>query len=83
MRRPDRPWFNPRRFGWGWGAPATCQGWATLALFMGGLVGAQALITPTSGAVLYLVVVVALVAALVAVCWSSSGPPRWRWGEDD
>ena len=26
----DKPWFRPKRIGWGW-SPASWQGWAVLA----------------------------------------------------
>ena len=34
-RRMARYWFPAKRYGWGWGPPATWQGWAVLAAFVG------------------------------------------------
>ncbi|HEY6869995.1 MAG TPA: hypothetical protein VI199_09595 [Novosphingobium sp.] len=83
MAEARRAWFHPRRYGWGWGAPATWQGWATLILFIVSLVAARRFVFRPFGAVPYFCTVAALVAALVVACWWSSGPPRWRWGDRD
>ena len=78
-----KPWFHPRRYGWGWGLPATWQGWTTLALFIIALFAARRFIFRPFGLLPYHCAVVALVSVLVTVCWCSSGPPRWRWGDRD
>lgn len=41
MNESKRYWFPAKKYGWGWGMPATWQGWlvlgAYLALTLGGL----------------------------------------------
>lgn len=81
MSSDKKYWFPAKRYGWGWGAPATWQGWMVLVLF---------LIVLTSGAlwllpehvVAYLVFTGILCLILIAVCWLKGEPPRWRWGGD-
>jgi hypothetical protein len=75
-----RYWFPAKRHGWGWGPPTRWQGWAVLVVWLAItvpgtlwlnahhqlLVGPFALLT---------------VALLIAVCYLTGEPPRWRWGE--
>jgi hypothetical protein len=70
------PWFGPRRYGLGWGLPLRWQGWATLALFVVGLVAARRLVFRLYGLPGYFAAVMLLIFALVVVCWLTSGPPK-------
>ena len=76
-------WFPAKRNGWGWGVPDTWQGWLVVACYVA-LVGAGIVAIDASGRpawfILYLFVLTAL---LVAVCWITGEPPRWRWGAQD
>ena len=82
---PDRQtyWFPAKRYGWGWGFPATWQGWAVLIVFIS-LLGVGFLIFPPNRALGSLLAYVAfLCALLIAICWFKGEPPRWRWGGDN
>jgi hypothetical protein len=69
------PWFGPRRMpGWGW-TPVTWQGWVVSVTFMAGIV-ATALLVPDGA--LKVIIVVALVALLLAVCLLTGTKPGWR-----
>ena len=74
-------WFRAKRYGWGWGLPATWQGWLVLALFFILLLAGVVVFPPaiTTGA--FVVYVLVLVALLTGVCWLTGEPPRWRWGD--
>jgi hypothetical protein len=73
-------WFPAKRYGWGWGLPATWQGWLVLAVFAGLLVAGTILFPPGTAPVFYSVYVVVLGVLLFGVCWLKGEPPRWRWG---
>jgi hypothetical protein len=73
-------WFRAKAYGWGWGAPATWQGWLVLVLYVAGMVASVVLLPPERTTVEFLACVGALTAALLAVCWLKGEPPRWRWG---
>jgi hypothetical protein len=75
-----RYWFPAKRYGWGWGPPATWQGWAVLAAFVGLLVAGTFALPPNRSLPIYLGYVALLAVGLVAVCWLKGEPPRWRWG---
>ena len=73
-------WFPAKRYGWGWGPPRTWQGWLVLAAFFALLaVGAIVFLSKqeTGGFLAYTAVLVAL---LIAICYVTGEPPRWRWG---
>lgn len=75
----DKFWFYAKRYGWGWGLPATWQGWLVLLLYTG-LVVATACFVPSE---VRLPVIVALsVMLVVVIVFKGEKPARWRWGED-
>ncbi len=80
MENETRYWFPAKKRGFGWGRPRTWQGWAVFAAY-GLLLGLGAVLLRRNPAVsgLFLVYVLAVSVALVAVCWVKGEPPRWRW----
>jgi hypothetical protein len=82
MESESRYWFPAKRYGWGWGLPATWQGWLVLAAFAGLLVAAAVRFPPNRQPGAFIACVVALSVVLMLVCWLKGEPPRWRWGDD-
>jgi len=80
---PERYWFRAKRYGWGWGLPATWEGWLfTLAWLAVTLsvtlwLGSIGHTTYTYGFLILMLVV------LLIVCFTKGEPPRWRWGGKD
>ena len=74
-------WFPARKYGWGWGLPLTWQGWVTYALAAVALLAGVPMIRRVAGGPWASIFALAVVGALVAVCYSKGEPPRWRWGE--
>lgn len=73
----DRPWFAPKRFGYGTGLPIAWQGWAVLVVYILAIVVAMRGLPLVAG----LIAVVAATAALIAVCKKkTAGGWRWRDG---
>jgi surface polysaccharide O-acyltransferase-like enzyme len=81
-------WFRARRYGWGW-RPCSIEGWLVLLMFIAA-VFASALIfnihirnggDVATSTIVYAGTVVALAAALIAVCWKTGERPRWNWGK--
>jgi hypothetical protein len=82
MARENEYWFRAKRYGWGWGLPIRWQGWAVFVAYFA-LVGlAVLLFRPHQEPFTFALVVTALSLVLVAVCWLTGEPPRWRWGKD-
>jgi len=80
---PERNyWFPAKRYGWGWGPPATREGWIVLAIYFVLLIAGFLLYPPAKAMEHFLVYTVVLSVLLVAVCWLKGEPPRWRWGGD-
>ena len=74
----DRYWFPAKRYGWGWGVPATWQGWAVL---VGYVVLMTIAAVATSGKWgLYAVLMFVLTVGFIAICWWKGEPPNGRWG---
>jgi hypothetical protein len=73
-------WFPAKRYGWGWGPPATWQGWAVLAAFIILIAIGVFIVPPHRSPTKFIGYVVILSIALTGVCWWKGEPPRWRWG---
>ncbi len=81
MKNRQTYWFPAKRYGWGWGAPTSWQGWTATCGFLA-LIGAGALLLPnylsTFAFVAYCAVVM---AGFFLICWRKGEPTAWRWGE--
>ena len=80
MPNAKQYWFPAKTYGWGWGLPATWQGWLVLAVYLAGVVAISLLLNPAKQPGLFSGAVLALSLLLVLVCWKTGEPPRWRWG---
>lgn len=69
-RLTRRPWFGPKRLGWGW-SPASWQGWAVTAGFVVVVVVAMR-ITHRSAAG------IAALAVFLLICFLTGEPPGSR-----
>ncbi len=73
-------WFPAKRYGWGWGPPRTWQGWLVLAAFFALLAVGAIVFLPKQETGSFLAYTAVLVALLIAICFVTGEPPRWRWG---
>jgi hypothetical protein len=80
MAQTPNYWFPAKRYGWGWGLPATWQGWVVLAIFLALVIAGVFIFPPQQSPVAFILYIVLLSALLTAVCWYKGEPPRWRWG---
>ncbi len=79
-------WFAAKKYGWGWGLPATWQGWVVYAVYFYYIVnefmrvdrqshsGSDTLI----GVSLQFIIATVL---LLVICYVKGEPPKWRWGK--
>ena len=72
-------WFPAKRYGWGWGPPCSWEGWVVLLAYIALNTGGAFLLMPEHP-VLWGGEIIALGAALIAICWFKGERPRWRWG---
>lgn len=75
-----RYWFYAKEYGWGWGLPATWEGWVVFGAYLALIPMGLALADPSRHPGLFTGYMVLLSAGLVAVCWLTGEPPAWRWG---
>lgn len=81
MSEQKRYWFPAKRYGWGWGAPTAWQGWVVLLAYLALMVAAGLYWQGRGAAPAHLACVALLTAVLIAICWRTGEPPRWRWGD--
>ena len=78
---PRKYWFPAKTYGWGWGPPATWQGWVVLAIYIA-VVGAVSIYSPPAKDIRQFFAGIGLATmALLLVCLVKGEPPRWRWGK--
>ena len=82
--RTDRKyWFRAKRFGWGWGAPTSWQGWAALIAYLVLVVAGIPLVQATRGDLAYAGYVVVCTATFVVLCWLRGEPAGRTWNRDN
>ena len=74
-------WFPAKRYGIGWGAPYTWQGWVVLAAHLAIILTSCAALANGGHIIPFLLTVFLATAALVAICWLKGEPISWRWGD--
>jgi hypothetical protein len=75
-------WFYAKRYGWGWGLPATWQGWVVFVAWLGVFAPVAPLLAGSGHWIAFWIFVTAMSAGLIAICYWKGEPPRWRWGGD-
>lgn len=80
-QQKPRYWFPAKSYGWGWGFPATWEGWLTMLAFIAACCGSAWL----GGGSLPITIggIVLAACAFVAVAYWKGEPPRWRWGNNN
>ena len=69
-----------KTYGWGWGPPCTWEGWVVMLVYIVLLPLAIVLFPPERNMPGFLASVCGLTGGLIAICWWTGEPPRWRWG---
>ncbi len=78
------PWFRAKRYGYGWSRPLTWQGWLVIGVYCALVAGGALLLARGEiDRTLYAAFALLLTLALIAICWRTGEPPRWRWGDRD
>jgi hypothetical protein len=75
-----RFWFYAKRYGYGWGLPATWEGWVVFVGYLAGAVGGVTVFPPDKSMGGYVAYVTVLTLVLMLVCYLKGEPARWRWG---
>ena len=69
-----------KTYGWGWGPPCTWEGWVVTLVYAALLPLAIVMFPPHQNMPGFLASVCGLTSVLIATCWWTGEPPRWRWG---
>lgn len=84
----NTPWFSKRKYGFGWGLPATWQGWITIIIWVSLVIFSTKLLpsnkqAPVGETLPWFGVLGVLTLLLITVCYITSGKPEWHWGNDE
>ena len=75
-------WFRAKKYGWGWGPPATWQGWVFMTAWLAILaVGLVVLVSRQESVGWLLLYVWLMTLVMLLVCYWKGEPPKWRWGD--
>ncbi len=84
-----KPWFKPKRYGYGAGLPIAWQGWVVLIVYLAVTVGAAPVAVSLfpnveiAAALFTGVIMVASVVLLIICARKTEGGWHWRWGKRD
>lgn len=74
MAMQKKPWFAPKRIGYGSGLPISCEGWLVLGLYLAGVLLAVRFL-PTVA----MFIAVAFASGVLAVICAMRTEGGWRW----
>lgn len=80
MENAPKYWFPAKRYGWGWGLPATWQGWVVLITYLALMLGGLAVMHPVASGSTYTLYASVVTAVFLVVVWRTGEPPQWRSG---
>jgi hypothetical protein len=81
MPNGESYWFPAKRYGWGWGAPVTWQGWVVVVIWAAALAEGLFLLRHHQNAPWLRLAYMLLMCILIGVvCYLKGEPPKWRWG---
>ncbi len=78
-----KPWFHPKRYGYGASLPCSWEGWAVLAALLGVMISTAFIGDDTQWRLRAAVGALAIVALIVIVVAKTRGGWRWRWGQGE
>ena len=77
-----RPWFRPKRYGYGVGLPFAWQGWLLIVSHIG-LIAGLAKLLQNNPVLQFAAVLVAAFAPLPIYAAKTEGGWHWRWGKGE
>ncbi len=77
----NRYWFYAKRYGYGWGLPATWEGWVVFVGYLAAVFGGLDVYPPDRAMGQYVAYLTVLSLLLMIVCYAKGEPARWRWGD--
>ncbi len=80
-RGSPRYWFHAKRYGYGWGLPATWEGWVVLVLWIALFFVCRRYLVPQN-MYAHLAFTLAMIGLLWSICKAKGEPARWRFGDD-
>jgi hypothetical protein len=83
MSKEDQPkqyWFRAKRYGWGWGAPATWQGWVFTLTWAAVTIPLVCWVA-NHYLPLAFVILTVMTSLLLIVVFTKGEPPGWHWGD--
>jgi hypothetical protein len=72
-------WFHAKRYGWGWGLPASWHGWVALGAYVG-VVLAPLMLGDDRSVALSIGALIVATPVFTWICHRKGEPTEWRWG---
>ena len=72
-------WFHAKSFGFGWGLPASWQGWIVFVIYLVLAIG-TARFAPSD--IKLPVIFILTFMFIIVVVFTGERPAKWRWGKD-
>ncbi|CAL4866753.1 hypothetical protein MMA231_00998 [Asticcacaulis sp. MM231] len=88
-RNTAKPWFAPKRYGYGSGLPIAWQGWVVFLAYIVVCAGAASALplmldnTALSGWAPLAIISTATIILVIICARKTKGGWRWRWGKDE
>ena len=81
-----KPWFKAKKYGWGWGLPATWQGWVIFIVYLIFIIWDFLRIDKYSHSASdtlrpFVIQVIGASIVLAVIAYLTGEKPKWRWGE--
>ncbi len=85
MSSADTPkyWFPAKKIRLGLGTTMHMARWIVFIIYFALVIVGIPFIQVAVGGIVYIAYVLILTVALIAICWITGEPPRWRWGDRD
>jgi hypothetical protein len=85
MPKTKKIWFKAKTYGWGWGAPASWEGWVVFLIFIAFNVKVFWLIDSASHSgsdtlMNFILPFVLSIVILFIICYLKGEKLGWRWG---
>ncbi len=75
-----KAWFRRKKYGYGWGLPATWQGWIVFIIYLAFVIWNVQKFQKNFHASQIITSLILPTVIFIAILYLTSEKPRWKWG---